>query len=725
MKKQGHISDHMSLLDIAKKHGVKDSELKSELKKGIKVEQEHTSNVKTAARIALDHLFEDPKYYTKLAKLKLENTILNEYTDKVVNQLVDKFKREDSNLNPDTIKSYIERFSQIKDSPNVSEKDIFKYTWTDLESIIASNPSKRVKAGKMNDGEPKSDANLIYDKNGLRVYVGKDKNSCIKYGNGYSFCISARGTRNMYTNYRFEKSGTPYFIFDDNKTSERTANGNFVDPTHLIVLFTYESKDKPLTYSITTANNPGEIEYSDFKSLEERFPRFKGLEQLFTGAKPDPREKKTYDLQGEYDLDLSHLMQDNFHYINLSDKFPGRFDSIEYANKHIDNILQGKYDLYRFRADIKPSADEDDYMYRLIRQYKYTTPADYKKEYDEFLNTIYSSYGGYYDDHDILGDWAITTKKLDPSDVVPDYKEYLQQVKELVDKYRRELSKAGLMNENSESKAKLNKDLVEEFMKHVTKELKLDSLPKIKFSDDSQEAVKHGSWGGYQTGDKSIRIVTAKRHPADIFRTLAHELVHYKQDITGRLQAGDGKTGSDVENEANSRAAIIMRNFAQAKPSLFEHLITELSYGLENALPFTYIGIKFNEYIFKTDTNEYKVAFKPDGDNIYERVYHTTNRPLGSNFEDTKEGKPLQINATVMKITLDFMEVERPDFDMIYIVPINRQRFNLVSAYLTNNLPSKFSFESHSIEGENIIIIYNSPELPDPEKKQELWNKRN
>ena len=31
-------------------------------------------------------------------------------------------------------------------------------------------------------------------------------------------------------------------------------------------------------------------------------------------------------------------------------------------------------------------------------------------------------------------------------------------------------------------------------------------------------------------------------------------------------------TGSEEENEANSRAAIIMRNFAQAKPNLFEHL---------------------------------------------------------------------------------------------------------------------------------------------------------
>jgi hypothetical protein len=273
-------------------------------------------------------------------------------------------------------------------------------------------------------------------------------------------------------------------------------------------------------------------------------------------------------------------------------------------------------------------------------------------------------------------------------------------------KYYTKLAKIKL----EENESSLNQDLVKEFMNHVTKELKLDSLPKINFSNDSQDAVDSRSWGGYRPGDKSIHIVIAKRHPADIFRTLAHELVHYKQDITGRLQPGDGKTGSDIENEANSRAAIIMRNFAQAKPKLFEHLITELSYSLENALPFTYIGGKNNEYTFETDQNGYKVKFTPDGESTYERSYHTTNRAQGRNFDDTKEGKPLQINATVMKITLDFMK-RNPDFTMIYIVPIDRKRFNLVTTYIKNNLPSDYSFEAKANEGEDIIAIYNKPQL--------------
>jgi hypothetical protein len=259
------------------------------------------------------------------------------------------------------------------------------------------------------------------------------------------------------------------------------------------------------------------------------------------------------------------------------------------------------------------------------------------------------------------------------------------------------------------NKSSLNKELVKEFMKHVMAELKLDSLPNIKLSNKSEDAVSRKSWGGYSTGDQSIEIVIAKRHPADIFRTLAHELVHYKQDITGRLKAGDGKTGSNVENEANSRAAIIMRNFAQAKPSLFEHLVTELGEG-GNPLPFTYIGGKYNEYRFKTEDNSYTVAFKPDGESTYERVYHTTNRPLGTNYEDTQEGKPLQINATVMAITLDFMK-RNPDFSMIYIVPLDRRRYNIVVKFIEKNLPPQYSFEAEANDGEDIIVIYNQPKL--------------
>jgi hypothetical protein len=56
--------------EIAKKHGVSLSLILAQLKIGIKVEQEHTTNPEIAREIALDHLWEDPKYYTKLTKME-------------------------------------------------------------------------------------------------------------------------------------------------------------------------------------------------------------------------------------------------------------------------------------------------------------------------------------------------------------------------------------------------------------------------------------------------------------------------------------------------------------------------------------------------------------------------------------------------------------------------------------------------------------------------------
>lgn len=49
------------------------------------------------------------------------------------------------------------------------------------------------------------------------------------------------------------------------------------------------------------------------------------------------------------------------------------------------------------------------------------------------------------------------------------------------------------------------------------------------------------------------------RHPTDVLRTLSHELVHLAQSQIKPLSAADGVTGSDVENEANALAGILMR----------------------------------------------------------------------------------------------------------------------------------------------------------------------
>ncbi len=74
---KGGKADKLTLPQIAKKHRVSIADLTSQLKLGVKTEMEHTDSKKQAKEIAMDHLAENPKYYTKLKKAKLEETIID------------------------------------------------------------------------------------------------------------------------------------------------------------------------------------------------------------------------------------------------------------------------------------------------------------------------------------------------------------------------------------------------------------------------------------------------------------------------------------------------------------------------------------------------------------------------------------------------------------------------------------------------------------------------
>ncbi len=66
----GGLAKGMDLTDVANHHKVDIDELMKEFELGVKTEMEHTSDRKVAEEIALDHLFEDPKYYTKLTAME-------------------------------------------------------------------------------------------------------------------------------------------------------------------------------------------------------------------------------------------------------------------------------------------------------------------------------------------------------------------------------------------------------------------------------------------------------------------------------------------------------------------------------------------------------------------------------------------------------------------------------------------------------------------------------
>ena len=112
-------------------------------------------------------------------------------------------------------------------------------------------------------------------------------------------------------------------------------------------------------------------------------------------------------------------------------------------------------------------------------------------------------------------------------------------------------------------------DALQDFLPFVMQLLKLDKLPRISVHK-TIETGDQPSFGGYNPENGTIQLALKDRHPADVLRTLAHELVHFKQDQAGNLNDRSGMTGSNEENEANTKAGIIMRHFNKRFPQYLE-----------------------------------------------------------------------------------------------------------------------------------------------------------
>jgi hypothetical protein len=80
-------------------------------------------------------------------------------------------------------------------------------------------------------------------------------------------------------------------------------------------------------------------------------------------------------------------------------------------------------------------------------------------------------------------------------------------------------------------------------------------------------ATQNMTFGTYNPSTDEIVVVKNKRHPVDVLRTLAHELVHHKQREAG--QELNGEDGSATENEANAKAGELMRKFRTVIPEIF------------------------------------------------------------------------------------------------------------------------------------------------------------
>jgi hypothetical protein len=75
----------------------------------------------------------------------------------------------------------------------------------------------------------------------------------------------------------------------------------------------------------------------------------------------------------------------------------------------------------------------------------------------------------------------------------------------------------------------------------------------------------------YYNLDGLVVVYVKDRAIIDVCRSIAHELVHHKQMLEGRLLDAmkDGEDGSPIENEANAISGVIIRKYGKMHPELY------------------------------------------------------------------------------------------------------------------------------------------------------------
>ena len=127
----------------------------------------------------------------------------------------------------------------------------------------------------------------------------------------------------------------------------------------------------------------------------------------------------------------------------------------------------------------------------------------------------------------------------------------------------------------------LNK-LAKSLFGHCHKELGFQMPPRLFLKNDQQNAAStFGKTAYYDPGQKSITIFVTGRHPKDVLRSIAHELIHHHQNERGDLEkcasaaanpgyAQNNKDLRKMEEEAYLRGNMLFRDWEDSCKAKFQ-----------------------------------------------------------------------------------------------------------------------------------------------------------
>jgi nicotinamide mononucleotide adenylyltransferase len=249
---------------------------------------------------------------------------------------------------------------------------------------------------------------------------------------------------------------------------------------------------------------------------------------------------------------------------------------------------------------------------------------------------------------------------------------------------------------------KQSDNTIADFIDFAINALDLKTPPKITFTDDEELAKNMHSLGKYNDKDQELLVVKGPRLTADILRTLAHELVHRKQDELGQIEPDSGKTGSPIENEANAAAGILLRKFGEYRPEIFEGATENESYKIYCDMDGVLVdfekgyedltgrsikgqhvsgGPDFWDPITKAGASFWiKLKWMPDGKQLWEYIkpYNPVLLSAPSREESSKIGKYVWVKREMPGTKLILRSAERKqEFATPYSILIDDRKDNI------------------------------------------------
>ena len=142
------------------------------------------------------------------------------------------------------------------------------------------------------------------------------------------------------------------------------------------------------------------------------------------------------------------------------------------------------------------------------------------------------------------------------------------------------------LNEQVETKGvqfdSSEKNTIDDFVEFVKKELGIDNEVDVQLQNN-KDGIKTTAVYKYQDeGDKDfeqseIRVFALGRALVDVLRSIAHEMVHHKQNEDGELKGKHSNVGGPIEDEANAVAGEMIKAYGLDHPEIYpEGVETEM-----------------------------------------------------------------------------------------------------------------------------------------------------